>query len=324
MIMGTIAGLNHFQIEGNGSPNDGVNCQVYKNGRQQIQVGIVIDAYDASGLIIPLTPVQMESVKLIEYDSGNPISSQFSRSNDKDIYDYYPGTSGLASSPDRQNMSTMNFFLSVAPSMNLAALRIAAEITLDGITFITNNRGSAPGGKFDNGGFNSSIVVTPVVPYKLTAKDFQIVEHKGLGWGADPGYTGPATRYLDLWKVTITNTRYLIFASDIGHTKIIHWFSQFRSAGSGLDTCHWALPVLNVGSQVYLGWNRDGGPTTADIFIQPYTKAGEAYAVLERANDFQTHYYTGKPITYIDNHGCEHEVVLRPNHNGTIFQLDNN
>lgn len=317
--MAWVSGFNHFQIKGNGVPNDQLRCQVYKNGRQQIQVDIVIDAYGESQQVVILTPAQMSTVKLIDYDSGADIASKIIKSDTKNIYDFYPGSFSTSAPPRRQNMSTLSLFISAPTSMNKAALHIAAEITLDGTIYRTNKRSSAGGGHFNDGGFNSSIILVPVAPYVLRASNFTVLKAGSLGYGADAPYTG-GPRNLELWKINL-NTDNKIYQSTISHTKPISWFSQYIRGGDDLDTCQWALPVLPVGSKVYLGFNRDGASTSKDIFIHPYTAVGEAYGVIERASNFQIHDYKSKPITYIDNNGCSHSVFLLPNNNGTTLQI---
>jgi hypothetical protein len=340
MIMATIVGLHHFQIKGNGSSSDRQLCRVYKNGRQQFQVDIVIDAYDAQGAVVALTPAQLNSIQMVNYDSGANLGTQLNQSYYKNAYDFFPSKrlqdTGIWRSVvkalraclrtgRKQNMSTVTMYFSVPTSISVASLQIAAKITLDGgANYATNKRNADPGGHFNNGGFNSSIVLEPVTPYTLTAQDFQIVKNPSpLGWGSGSNYTGDPLRYLDLWIITLRNTAYKILGSDIPTLDYVHWFSQYVRGGNDLDTCHWALPVLPLNSTITLGWNRSGGgSTTKDIYVQPFAQAGKAYAIIERAKTFQIHDYRPKRITYIDNFGCEHSVVLRPNNNGTTFQID--
>lgn len=219
-------------------------------------------------------------------------------------------------------MSLITLYLSLPPTVSFSTLQIAAEITLDGATYTTNDRDAVAGGHVSNGGFNSSILIKPMVPYILKAEDFVIVSNPGIGYWKYPGYTG-GERVLDLWIISLKHG-YRILESDIPNERPIPWFSQYVRSGNDLDTGHWALPVLPAWSTVYLGWNRVGGSTTLDCAVQPYAGTGDAYAVIEKAHSFQIHSYNHKRIAYIDNNGCSHSVVLRPNNNGTTFQIDDN
>lgn len=320
--MATITGLKHFQIKGNGSPNDKFNCKVYKNGRQQIQVDIVIDAYGESGEIIPLTPTQLQTVKLIDYDSGSVVDGQLSRSYTKNVFDFYPGAPELDTGSVNQNMSVLTFYISVPSSANFAQKQVAAEITLEGATYGTNDHNVQPGGAFNNGGFNSSILVTPLPTYSLQAQHFKIVNLGKIGYGYPDGGSGD-TRYLYRWEITIGDSNFRIVDSDLSAPSVLNWFSQYVRKGDDKDTGHWALPVLGVGERITLGALKSGSSNN-DVYIFPYTRAGAAYAIHEEANWFETHQYVSKHITYYDHNGCGHSVYLVPNNNGTTFQLMDN
>ncbi len=317
--MAQIAGLNHFQIKGNGSPNDKVNCPVYKNGRQQIQVDIVIDAYDTSGQIIPVTLTQLKTVKLIDYDSGSIVDGQLPRSYTKNVFDFYGGALKLDTGSVNQNMSVLRFYISVPSSANFPQKQVAAEITLDGATYRTNDHNVSPGGSFNNGGFNSSILVMPLPTYTFEAQMFKIVNLRTIAYAYAVGGSGEE-RWLYKWEITFIDSSYRIVASDISAPPVLNWFSQYVRKGDDKDTGHWALPVLGVGERIMLGALKTGSSNN-DVYIWPYTRAGAAYAIHEEAKWFETHQYVSKHITYYDHNGCEHSVYLVPNNNGTTFQL---
>ncbi|TDV55761.1 hypothetical protein EC919_103306 [Pseudomonas graminis] len=317
--MAQIAGLNHFQIKGNGSPKDQFNCPIYKNGRQQIQVDIVIDAYGESGEIIPLTPTQLKTVRLIDYDSGSIVDGQLTRSDTKNVFDFYGGTLPLDAGSVNQNMSVLTFYISVPSSVNFAQKQVAAEITLEGATYRTNDHSAPPGGAFNNGGFNSSIIVNPLSTYSFWAADFQIAKLGPIGSGYPPGGTGQS-RDLYQWEITFRDRAFRILSSDIPDVHLTNIFSQFVRSGTNKDTKHWAVPVREVGSIVYLGAGLEGS-SARDVYIYPYVKHGAAYAIHEEATELAGNHYISKRIMYIDHNGCGHFVYLRPNNNGTTFEI---
>ncbi|WP_285423143.1 hypothetical protein [Pseudomonas sp. efr-133-TYG-103a] len=318
--MARIIGLNHFQIKGNGSPADQHECKVYKNGRQQFQVDIVIEAYAEGGVIVPLSKDQLESVRLINYDSGAVVDSQFSRSATKNVYEFYGAPPPSRTGSVKQNMSAITFFMSVPASANFAQMQIAAEITLDGATYRTNARDSAPGGHVDKGKFNSSILVAPLAAYLLSARDFWIAYLGHIGYGYPAGGSGD-NRYFFRWEIMFRNANFRILGSDISDTAYpTNCFSQFVRAGGNKDTRHWALPVRGVGQQADLGAAFEG-TNIHDVFVLPYDRHGAAYAIHEEASWLADQRYTSKKIMYIDQNGCGHYVYLLPNNNGTTFQL---
>jgi hypothetical protein len=312
--------LRHFQIKGNGSPNDQHPCQAYKNGRQQIEVDIVIDAWAGpNGPVVSLTQEQLRSVKLINYDSGAVVDGQFSRSYEKNVYEVLAGTSPFDQGSVDVNMSVITFYVSLPESTNFVSLQLAAEITLDGATFSTNNRASSPGGGLSNGGFNSSIQVQPLAVYAFKAAAFAVRNAGGIGYGYDPGGTGEK-RSLDLWAIRHQDPTYKIYGNDIPNQKPINWFSQYVQGGGDEDRAHYALPVLPLGSRVYLGSNREGSSPN-DCWITPYTEVGTAYAVMEKASWFETHHYVSKGVTYYDQNGCGHFFYVNPHEEGSTFRL---
>jgi len=319
--MARIIGLDHFQIKGNGSPANLKECKVYKNGLQQFQVDIVIEAYAEGGVIVPLSKDQLESVRLINYASGANVESFFLRTETKNKYDFYPESLLPDTVSSKQSMSTITFYLALPSTANFDSLQIAAEIELDGATYRTNAHNADAGGHFNNGGFNSSLIVKSVVPYILRAANFNIIKGFKLDIIGYPGYTG-GERVLILWTISLPGFR--ILSSDISDNNPIPWFSQYVQSQNDLKTGHFALPIRPANSQIYLGWQRNGDSTSKDPLISPYLRDGDAYAIIEESHSFQIHDYKPKRIAYYDNNGCMHSIVLRPNNNGTTFQIDDN
>jgi len=317
--MARIIGLNHFQIKGNGSPKDQQECKVYKNGIQQFQVDIVIEAHAAGQVIVPLTEAQLQSVRLIHYDNGANVESFFFRSYTKNKYDFYPESPLPDTASLKQNMSTITFYLALPSATNFNTLQIAAEIELDGAIYRTNAREADGGGHSNNGGFNSSLIVKPEAPYILRAANFNIAKGSKLATIDYPGYTG-GNRVLILWTISLPG--YRILGSDLSDNDPTPWFSQYVQSQNDLNTGHFALPISPANSTIHLGWQRNGESTSKDPLIMPYLRNGDAYAVIEESHSFQIHDYKPKQIAYYDNNGCKHSIVLRPNNNGTTFQIE--
>lgn len=116
--------LRHFQIKGNGSPNNEHRCQAHKNGRQQIEIDIIIDAWAGpDGPVVSLTQDQLRSVKLIKYDGGAVVDGQFSRSYERNVYEILAGTKRDDQDSVDVNMSVITFYVSLPESTNFVSLQ---------------------------------------------------------------------------------------------------------------------------------------------------------------------------------------------------------
>lgn len=310
--------LKHFQIKGNGSSDDQQLCSVYKNGRQQVQIEILINAWAGpSGPVVPLTEEQLRLIKFIDYDSGKDLDTQLIRSYTKNNYEYWDGISLLQPRAVNQDMSTITLWISLPVSTNSPSLRIAAKITLDGAEFKTNNHDATPGGELSEGSFNSSIKIIPVTPYAFKAAAFKVYNYGAIRYGYGSGYTGDNVS-LERWVISFIDPHYRIRGSDISTSTPTNWFSQYiHSIGS--DRCHYALPVLPLNSLVWLGYQQTG-TSTNDIYVYPYTDPSAAYAIIERGS-FSTHRYVSKGVTYYDQNGCGHFIYVNPHEKGDTIRI---
>lgn len=320
----SVASLKHFQIKGNQSPSNGQTCQLYKNGHQQFVVTIVIDAVDDDGNTIQLPMETLKTVELIRYDSGQSLNDIFSRSYTWSGYAYFPEDVLHGIEPYHKSMSVIDFWVSASSKTSLPSVQVAAKITLNGVTYTTNNANVDPGGKIDNNGHsNSWVQVIFKQPYQFKAGHFQITDRGRIVGGYDSDRL--FIRTLKIWEIRLINENYKIYGSSIADTKPIPWFSQHVRQIQDINTCQWALPVRRKqqDAKVYLGWHKDGrSDNHNDCHIEPYREDGVAYAVIELSHLIQTHHYTATDIIYIDQYGCEHPIILRPNNNGTTLQID--
>jgi hypothetical protein len=216
-------------------------------------------------------------------------------------------------------MSAMTFYIALPNKTYNARIGIAAEITLNGATYRTNNRDSATGGQIDEGGFNSSIFLEPHPVYLFRAEHFNIIKLGHIGFGYLPGGSGEPRDFYR-WEISFRDSRFRVLGSDIPGTTLTHLFSQYVRSGGNKDTRHWALPVREPGQRTELGAALSGS-TIHDVFMLPYEKYGAAYAIHEEASWLADSFYTSKRIMYIDQNGCGHYVYLRPNNNGTTFEI---
>lgn len=316
-----VAGLNHFEILAAGETAKGQTVQIYSNGRQQYQVDIAIEAVDKNGHVINLSEDDMKTVILMDYNSEREFENTFGRSYTWAGYEL-AGPRSQETSPTPDAASTLRFYEHAMPSTH-GTVKIAAKITLGGVVYKTNGTEAEPGGKVVNGKSNSYFHLTALTPQRFYANSFTSQNTGGIGYGYDdPGNAPGYQRYFDLWKIKFIDSRYKIYGSSTSDTKPINWFSQWAEGPK--QRCHWLLPVRrDKGKTVYLG-RQPSGSHGWDCFMLPYREVGVAYAVIEESTHMTEHAYAATGITFIDNYGNSHDVVLRPNNNGTTFQIDDN
>lgn len=312
--MARIIGLDHFQIKGNGSPEDQHICKVFRNDVQQFSVTFIINAYGENGVVIPLTKAQLESVKLVKYDGGE-VTDLF-KNNTKNEFDYYPGSYVKNDETTDQNMSNIDYYYAVSSASTFNSLQLAAQITLDGATYTTNLREAEPGGAISNGGFNSSIIVEPVNTRKLSAADLQIDYAGGLGHGAD--YPFPMQVYK--WEITfIDGSRQIRSSSTYPSDEPIESFSQW--VGDENKIAHYNVPVMPVGSVFYGKMPILLGEGMDKWWAYPHTKVGAAYALRLDFYGIIDHFYTPTNVTYYDQNGNRANVWLKADNYGEIFRI---
>ncbi|WP_446471235.1 hypothetical protein [Xenorhabdus stockiae] len=168
-----IKNLMEFSIElSSGHQND----TIYANGNMQAGVRINIKANSAGGHIIHLSDEQLNSIELINYVTSEKLVGKWSYSSvenyynhtfrppystpdDKDFSSSYKSIKDdkLDNDPDIQKKSYWITTTEVAP------IKIAAQITLDGITYATNQ-----------GYFDSSADINGYSPIVYHARNLMI------------------------------------------------------------------------------------------------------------------------------------------------------
>jgi hypothetical protein len=161
---------------------------IYANGRMQVKVLIAAQAIDINGDVVPLAYFpDLLSAKLIQYDEGKPLRS--------DAYHGIPLSGWTVStyeSPYQHELSAspmqyqlaqsypkqmMEFWVS---SSIIGSMQIAAEITVQGKIYRSNNVRGAGGTVFD-----SSVTVRAIKSPRYTVEQFTqesvgVVEHGAL------------------------------------------------------------------------------------------------------------------------------------------------
>ncbi|SET25629.1 hypothetical protein [Pseudomonas graminis] len=230
--------LSWFQVQYLQRPEDNTVATVYRNGRQQVPITILVEARNSDNEVVPLPNQDLLNIKLVNYNTGLPWSNGVTVSNTRNPnYDYFPEGSvlpesyqarhgdiasddkGLANLPAVVHTKTIPFktrevispdgvaiqlqefelWLSVTTA---EALKVAAALESSGRVFHTHSSEVAAGGAVHDGGlFNSSIRITPVAPRSFTSQYFTMTDHEGAST------SGISVRMFDLW---LTDTNFKI------------------------------------------------------------------------------------------------------------------
>jgi len=177
-----------FQVQTEGHTTDNYMTPVFRNGRQTVPITILLDARNAAGEQITLTPQELSSLTLIDYDTGDLISHV----EEKGVYDHYSdyannfapaGSIDIPAPPPPQGILARTAATLYITTTSTNTRRIGASIkTPNGsVTFTTNTYSAEPGGMPTNGKFNSSISVRTVPVLRHTMEEFGMDRIDGMG-----------------------------------------------------------------------------------------------------------------------------------------------
>lgn len=95
-VLSSWSTLETFDVEVSSPSN-----RLYRNGRQQVEVTVKLRARDSEGKIVPLAEAQKQSVRLIDYNSGEElpnvpasgaVTSGWGTTAKRNEYEFFPGT----------------------------------------------------------------------------------------------------------------------------------------------------------------------------------------------------------------------------------------
>ncbi|WP_157659884.1 hypothetical protein [Burkholderia ubonensis] len=191
--------LDYFKITHKGMDQDNLRVPFYGNGRQQTELRIFLRARNKDGEIVSIPKHTLNSIKLIDYDTGQQLSPiEYYADLHKGDYSEYPDWARVKNDNDDQatvesdhgefsagqpdeldlpaqphvgldpryneiQMDVQTFWVSTT---NLAMRRIGAYIENwkpvgPFPSFKTNDRDVPPGGNGQAGKFNSSVTLAP-------------------------------------------------------------------------------------------------------------------------------------------------------------------
>jgi hypothetical protein len=341
----TWTSLSWFQVQYLQRPEDNTVATVYRNGRQQVPVTILVQARNSDNEVVPLPNQDLWNIKLVDYNTGLPWPTGVLVSNARNAnYDYFPEGAVLPESyqvrhadvadddqvlahlpavlsskripfktrevisPDgaRTQLQEFELWLSVTTA---ETRKVAATLTSSGRVFHTHSPEVPAGGAVHGGLFNSSIRVTPVAPRSFTSQYFTMTNHEG------PSTSRISVRMFDLW---LTDTNFKIReAFAYHHTWEGGWY--FARDRGGDSPYHYAAPSDWWWLTHYL---------SSSIYVQVDVNQRlktEGKANLVRILELDVPYNHNEPqvgkMGYIDNYGNESIIYLREIETGNRIQL---
>jgi len=126
--------LSWFQVTYLDRSADNTTASVFRNGRQQVPIKIVIEARDANNQVVALSTTDLQRLRLVLYNTGQSLpANSVVRTTRDTLYDYYP--EGGIFSADYAPMSKqaptaaqINEHLEVSPSASVGILDIGRRV----------------------------------------------------------------------------------------------------------------------------------------------------------------------------------------------------
>ncbi len=148
------ATISQFEVRVN--KRSKFTARVYANGYQQVPIEILIEARDSNGVVVNLSADQLRNIRLIDYDTAEPLGDMHYFHDPRFIYQWEPilgeggDVDGDIHNGDELPESRAQSMTWYGKKFNVSASKVAAEITSpSGGVFRTNTPNAAPG-KFDS------------------------------------------------------------------------------------------------------------------------------------------------------------------------------
>ncbi|MDC9592697.1 hypothetical protein [Xenorhabdus sp. IM139775] len=170
-----IIGLSHFTISlRSGHPQD----HVFANGNMQVEVVVNIRASGADNKTVVLSDEQLNSIQLIDYDSGHKLSGEWSYSSVENNYAHTFPVIGLSQSTldssykEQLDDTFLQRKFYWVTTTKIETIQIGAQISLDQTSYKTTDEG-----------FGTSIIITGHAPITYYSADLKIEEQKDIDSG---------------------------------------------------------------------------------------------------------------------------------------------
>lgn len=213
-----ISSITFFKVAGRGSENDNDSCILYENGLQQTYIKVMLKAQDSEGRSVTIPREVLDTVTLVDYDTGESLSDRFTISQIQSAFDrgfeFYPHQSTPSDTlPEEPGASVVTFYIKA--SIYSRCSRVAAKLIIGGKVYDTRDASLPAGeGVTSRGRSNNSATVSVKLrDYYYSDEDFEFRRH-------NVDYPAEGVRDLDLYDLRLkaTTLHRLAYVEGIGGT----------------------------------------------------------------------------------------------------------
>ncbi|MBJ9976846.1 hypothetical protein IAE35_11070 [Pseudomonas sp. S75] len=226
----TITNISYFKVLGRGLSRDDTRCLLYSNGMQQTYVRVLIEGVNNLGEVVPVPPQVLQSIRLVEYYTGESIGSDFTISLTQSEVDkrfiYYQDQPSALDPPSKKKQSqAIDFYIKAKTTKNV---RVAAKLTIGEKTYHTYDRNLEAGeGATQSGRSNCSATIDPKV--------------QNYWYDSNDHYTYDKADHSSSWPVDITYRYELRLKSETHHQLVYapDWTYIWWSNGNAVYYTIW-------------------------------------------------------------------------------------
>jgi hypothetical protein len=344
--------LSWFQIQYLGHTTDNATAHVFRNGRQQVPIKILIEARNSNDEVVTLTNSELLTVTLVDYDTRQAMPNTDIRTYRNTLYDDYPESgkfpveyfineltetnlyslctlqrcpgdiidsnhetlkAGTTSNAHTLQVQTFFLFL-VTTSVEVLHLGAIVPSPIGGFVH-TCSRTAPPGGAPSGGEFNSSLTVAPQTPRHYAVDQFSM--------SREDVPVNDGNLDVDVYTLGFRNPDFLI------RNAILHMPINFRGwhfsdyVGKHNNYYHYAFTEETKVARHYTNGSAFYTTYPVNTHLELEGKISIS-RVAEHNSSVIYDVVTIGRVGYVDNHGNESIIYLRPVNEGNEIIISDN
>ncbi|MFJ4389435.1 hypothetical protein [Pseudomonas soli] len=185
-----ISNITFFKVAGRGSKIDNDSCILYENNLQQTYIKVMLKAEDDEGHSVTIPREVLNTVTLVDYETGESLSDRFTISQSQSafdrIFEFYPDQPTPSDTlPVEPGASVVTFYIKA--SIFSKRSRVAAKLVVGGKVYHTRDALLPAGeGVTSEGRSNNSATVDAKAPdYRYTKESFELKKYNEDGYLAE-------------------------------------------------------------------------------------------------------------------------------------------
>jgi len=342
--------LSWFQLQYLSRPVDNTTAHVFRNGRQQVPIKVIIEARNKNDEVVALSVDELKTITLIDFDTRQPLPNTDVNITRNSLYDDYPEsgkfsddylindqkdqvrgitqTSTRRGADIKRTFETINTGSSSEPKViqaatfylyltttNIETLHLGAMLPSPIGGYIhTCSKSVPPGGAPTGGEFNSSLTIAPQPPRRFPAAQFSMYREDVPVNDSDID--------VDIYTLGFSDPNFLIRKAILHMLTNRGWhFSDY--VGDHRNYYHYAFTEQDVMGRHYKnGWiSHVEFPVNTRLELEGKISIAR---VTENHSPVIYDITTIGKVGYVDNHGNESILYLRPVNNGNEIVISDN